>query len=120
LIGHLDHIQLAMPPGEEAAVREFCVDVLGLEEIAKPESLSGRGGAWFKIPDGGELHYGVEDDFTPAKKAHPAFTTARLDDLANHLAESNHPVVWDDALLPRRRFYTADPFGNRIEFLEAI
>ena len=120
MIGRLDHVQLAMPPGAETAVRTFCIDVLNLAEIAKPESLIGRGGAWFRIPDGGELHYGVEDDFTPAMKAHPAFTTGHLDELANRLREKDYPVVWDDALLPRRRFYTADPFGNRIEFLEAV
>ena len=119
MIGRLDHVQLAMASGKESAVRIFCVDVLGLEEIAKPETLVGRGGVWFRIPAGGELHYGVEDDFTPAKKAHPAFTTSRLDDLASRLVENNYPVAWDDALLPRRRFYTADPFGNRIEFLES-
>src|SRR5262245_42679670 len=119
MVDRLDHVQLAMPPGQETAFRAFCIDVLGLEEIAKPEPLIGRGGAWFRIPGGGELHYGVEDVFPPAKKAHPALTTSRLDDLASRLAEENYPVVWDNALRPRRRFYTADPFGNRIEFLAA-
>ena len=117
MISRLDHVQLAMPPGEEAAVRAFCGGTLGLEEVPKPDTLSGRGGVWFRIPDGGEVHYGVEQDFQPAKKAHPAFTSSRVDELAKKLTDSRYPVIWDDALLPRRRFYTADPSGNRIEIL---
>jgi len=60
---------------------------------------------------------GVEKDFAPQKKAHPAFCVRDLDGLAQRLAGAGYPVIWDDALPERRRFYTADPFGNRIEFI---
>src|SRR5262245_16374994 len=109
-----------MPRDEEESARAFCNGVLGLEEIDKPATLSGRGGVWFKIPNGGEIHYGVEDEFTAAKQAQPALTTKILDEVATKLSAAGYPIVWDDALLPRRRFYTADPFGNRIEILDEV
>jgi hypothetical protein len=71
----LDHVQVAMPQGQEAAARVFYGGVLGLPEIAKPESLAARGGVWFQCGHQ-QLHLGVEEDFRPAKKAHPAFTVA--------------------------------------------
>jgi len=119
MIVGLDHIQLAMLPGEESAIRAFCGGLLGLTEIEKPAALKPRGGAWFALPDGREVHYGVERDFQPNRKAHPAFMVDGLDALATRLAEAEFPVMWDDALLPRRRFYSHDPFGNRLEFMEA-
>ena len=119
MIVGLDHIQLAMPPGEESAIRAFCAGLLGLTEIEKADTLKPRGGAWFVLADGREVHYGVEIDFRPNRKAHPAFVVDGLDALAARLAEAEVPVTWDDALLPRRRFYCHDPFGNRLEFMEA-
>lgn len=113
----LDHIQLAMPTGGEDQAREFWVNLIGLTESPKPKTLAGRGGVWFELGDGRGLHYGVEANFTPNKKAHPAFTTEHLDALANTLQAAECKVTWDDALAPRRRFYAEDPFGNRLEFL---
>jgi catechol 2,3-dioxygenase-like lactoylglutathione lyase family enzyme len=120
MLERIDHLLLAMPAGEEDRARAFCVDLLGLEEIAKPESLRGRGGVWFGLLDGTQLHYGVEANFAPARKAHPAFMVAALNALARRLEDAGYPVRWDDALAPRRRFYSVDPFGNRLEFLGPV
>jgi catechol 2,3-dioxygenase-like lactoylglutathione lyase family enzyme len=109
----IDHVQVAAPAGCEAAARAFYGGVLGLEEVAKPEVLRARGGVWFRLAGGQELHVGVDDAFAPARKAHPAFAVDDLDALAARLGE----VEWDDALPGVRRFYASDPFGNRLEFL---
>lgn len=114
----IDHVQLAGPPGCEAAARRFFGELLGLDEIPKPPALAARGGVWF-VAGAQELHVGVEDEFVPAKKSHPALAVepAALDDLAARLASAGAPVEWDDELAPRRRLYTADPWGNRIELI---
>jgi catechol 2,3-dioxygenase-like lactoylglutathione lyase family enzyme len=117
----LDHVQIAAPPGCEAEARRFFGDLLGLEEIEKPEPLRSRGGAWFALAEGGQLHVGVEEPFAPARKAHPAFRlpAAELDELAERLEAAGERVEWDDVLPGIRRFYTADPWGNRLELLAA-
>jgi catechol 2,3-dioxygenase-like lactoylglutathione lyase family enzyme len=108
----LDHVQVAAPPGCEAEARRFYGDLLGLAEVEKPAPLRGRGGVWFE-----QLHVGIEEDFTPARKAHPALRANDLDALAERLAAAGVPVQWDEALPGVRRFYTADPWGNRVEVL---
>jgi hypothetical protein len=114
----LDHVQIAAPPGCEPAARHYFGELLGLEELPKPAPLSTRGGCWFALGDR-QLHVGVDPDFAPARKAHMAVRlgAAELDDLAARLAAADFPVVWDTALPAERRFYSADPWGNRIEFL---
>ncbi len=114
----IDHVQLAAPPGCEEEARRFFSGALGLAEIEKPPSLAARGGAWFKAGEQ-QIHVGVEERFVPAAKAHPALLVeaARLDALAARLAQAGAPVSWDDELAPLRRFYTADPWGNRIELI---
>jgi catechol 2,3-dioxygenase-like lactoylglutathione lyase family enzyme len=116
----LDHVQTAAPPGCEPAARRFFGELLGLAELEKPEPLRARGGAWFALGER-QLHIGVEPDFEPARKAHVALRVGatKLDDLATRLAAAGFPVTWDDALPTERRFYSADPWGNRIEFLAA-
>ena len=109
-----------MPEGREDDARKFFGQLLGLEEIPKPASLAGRGGAWFALPDGRQFHLGVEEPFRSNRKVHPAFVSTALDDLARSLEDAGYPVGWDDALAPRRRFYSEDPFGNRLEFLEPL
>lgn len=97
----LDHVQIAAPAGCEAAARRFYGELLGLRELDKPEPLRARGGAWFELGDGRGLHVGVEQQFAPARKAHPAFAVAgegALDELAERLAAAGSPVVWDEAL----------------------
>ena len=113
----LHHVQLAMPPGGEERARAFYGGVLGLEELPKPPHLAVRGGCWFRLGDR-ELHLGVEPDFRPARKAHPAFLVAGLAALRRRL-EAAGVAVWEDEPLPGYvRCYAADPFGNRLELLE--
>ena len=97
----LDHVQIAAPSGCEDEARRFFGELLELDEIEKPEPLRARGGAWFRLGDQ-QLHIGVDEPFEPARKAHPAFSVAAAE---------------LDALLPVRRFYTTDPWGNRIEIV---
>lgn len=112
----LDHVQLAMPRGEEGAARAFYGALLGLPEVPKPEPLRSRGGVWFDL-GGSQLHLGVEEPFTPARKAHPCLVWPDLDTLATRLGEAGHEVAWDENLPGVRRFYAHDPFGNRLEFM---
>jgi catechol 2,3-dioxygenase-like lactoylglutathione lyase family enzyme len=118
MITALDHVQVAVPAGGERNARDFYSYLLGLDELEKPAALAARGGAWFALPDGRQLHLGVEDPFWPSRKAHPAFVVSPLDELAERFEAGGLPVWWDEELAPRRRFYGEDPFGNRLEFLE--
>lgn len=111
-------MQLAMPAGREREARAYFGRLLGLTELEKPPTLAARGGVWFGLPDGRQLHLGVEEPFRPNRKAHPAFVSGALDGLADAIEEEGYPVGWDTELAPRRRFYSEDPFGNRIEFME--
>jgi len=113
VITGLDHVQVAAPPGCEAEARGFYGRLLGLEELAKPDELKPRGGAWFKA-GAQQLHVGTAPDFTPATKAHPAFAATDLDALAERLTAAGVEVRWDGA-----RFYADDPWGNRLEFTPA-
>ena len=115
----LHHMQLAMPRGEEAAARSFFAGVLGMAEIEKPPVLAARGGAWFRA-GGLELHLGVEEDFQPARKAHPGILVGDLDELADRLRNAGQDVTWDADFPGFRRVYAHDPFGNRLEFLEPV
>jgi catechol 2,3-dioxygenase-like lactoylglutathione lyase family enzyme len=113
----LDHIQLAMPAGGEAEARRFYGGLLGLAELPKPEQLAGRGGCWFAGP-GLQLHLGVEREFAPARKAHPALLVADLAAARQALEAAGIATQPDDTVPGVRRFYAADPFGNRIEFIQ--
>jgi catechol 2,3-dioxygenase-like lactoylglutathione lyase family enzyme len=113
----LDHVQLAMPAGGEAAARSFYRDLLGLRELPKPPELAGRGGCWFG-GDGVTIHLGVEEPFVPARKAHPGLLVADLGLAVAGLRSAGAAVVDDESGLPVRRCYTADPFGNRIELID--
>jgi catechol 2,3-dioxygenase-like lactoylglutathione lyase family enzyme len=113
----LDHVQLAMPRGEEERARAFYAGLLGLTELGKPEPLASRGGCWFELGRT-VVHLGVEPEFAPARKAHPAFLVEDLESARRELAAAGAPVVPDDTLPDVRRFYTADPFGNRIELIQ--
>ncbi len=113
----LDHLQLAMPAGEEAAARAFYSDLLGLTELEKPPELAARGGLWFALGTQA-LHLGVETPFTPARKAHPAFGVRDLEACKMRLQVAGIETLLDTALPHVRRFYAADPFGNRLEFVQ--
>lgn len=107
-----------MPQGGEEKARAFYVRLLGLIELPKPSELAGRGGAWFQC-GALQLHLGVELEFRPAKKAHPALRVEQLDELLSRLRSAGCEVA-DDTSVPKiRRAFTADPFGNRIELVAA-
>lgn len=114
----LDHVQVAAPRQSEARARQFYGTLLGLEELAKPPNLAARGGAWFALGDGRQLHVGVAGDFAPAIKAHPAFRVRDLDALRARLETAGVATRDEEPLAGARRFYANDPFGNRLEFLE--
>jgi catechol 2,3-dioxygenase-like lactoylglutathione lyase family enzyme len=119
----LDHVQVAAPPGCEAQARAFYGELLGLAEREKPAPLVDRGGVWFTLGGGAALHVGVDPApaFTPATKAHPALRApdeTALRQLATALARAGAPVRWDDPLPGvTARFFTDDPWGNRLELL---
>jgi catechol 2,3-dioxygenase-like lactoylglutathione lyase family enzyme len=114
----IDHVQVAAPPGCEAEARAFYGELLGLEELAKPEALAARGGCWFRAGTQ-ELHVGVEEPFAPARKAHPGLVVGDLDALAARLTGAGIAVSSDDSIPGTKRFHAADPFGNRLEFRQA-
>ena len=115
----INHVQLAMPCGKEAVARAFYEDVLGLPEVKKPPNLVKRGGCWFER---GELrvHLGVENDFRPARKAHPAFLVEDLPALKTRIEAAGHTCKTDEPLAGYDRIYVDDPFGNRIELMEPL
>lgn len=113
----IDHIQLAAPPDCEEAARTFFVDLLGMRELPKPAALQGKGGCWFRLDDA-NIHIGVESDFRPAKKAHPAMAVEDLDALAKRFSGAGVEIEWDDLIPNVRRFFANDPWGNRLEFLQ--
>lgn len=114
----IDHVQLAMPFGEESKAREFFINMLGFHEIPKPAELATRGGAWFES-ENVQLHIGVDADFQPARKAHPAFL---VDDLDALIAKVQNAGYETDTTQPPldgyKRAHVFDPFGNRIELMQ--
>ncbi|MFP8959902.1 glyoxalase [Streptomyces nanhaiensis] len=117
MIEALDHVQLAAPRGSEEVLRAFYAGLLGMAETPRPPALAARGGCWFEAGSV-RLHLGIEDGFRPALKAHPGLRVADVDTLAARLADAGHPVAWDDSVPGVRRFHSADPVGNRLEFLQ--
>lgn len=117
----IDHVQLAMPAGEEMRARAFYADVLGMIELEKPEALKSRGGVWFES-DGVQLHLGVEKEFTPARKAHPALRCSDFQGLLQKLCDAGIPVASEATPLPdgSDHAYIDDPFGNRIELIAGL
>ena len=114
----IDHVQLAIPAGGEVAARAFYAEALGLAEVAKPAPLAARGGCWFQAGSV-QLHLGVEAGFRPARKAHPALLVDDLTSLAAGLEARGIAVRWDTELPEVIRCNIDDPFGNRIELIQA-
>ena len=112
----IDHIQIAAPQGSEDVARNFYGVLLGMEEITKPDNLKARGGCWFQCGSQ-EVHIGIQPDFSPAKKAHPGFTVNALEQLQLNLQEAGYAISEEPPIDGRSRFFTHDPFGNRVEFL---
>ena len=112
----IDHVQLAMPAGEEEAARKFYAALLGMREIPKPAELLKRGGCWFESGSV-QVHIGVEEDFRPAKKAHPALKCTDYDGLVAKLRASGVEIIEPKDIPGVRRGHVHDPFGNRIELI---
>jgi catechol 2,3-dioxygenase-like lactoylglutathione lyase family enzyme len=115
----IDHVLLAMPPGREAEARDFYQGLLGMAELDKPANLAARGGCWF----GNEavtIHLGVEKDFRPARKAHPAFLVKDVRATAGKLAAAGCVITEDEPLAGYDRVFVSDPFGNRIELMQRL
>ncbi|MGP5380927.1 VOC family protein [Glutamicibacter arilaitensis] len=122
----LHHIQISMPRGQEAEARRFYVEGLGMSEASKPPALAGRGGCWFRALDAGtvvaEVHLGVEDEFIPAKKAHPGLVCDSLKEwetLAGRLDSIGYDLSWAEreTFEGYLRFHVRDGFGNRLEIM---
>lgn len=114
----IDHVQLAIPRGGEEEARRFYGGALGLVEVPKPEPMRARGGLWFQAGPVG-IHLGVEEDMRPSVKAHPALVVRGLDAYVARLRAAGHEWRASDEVSGVRRGHTRDPFGNRIELIEA-
>jgi catechol 2,3-dioxygenase-like lactoylglutathione lyase family enzyme len=115
----IDHVQIAAPTGCEVAARAFYGDLLGMDELPKPEVLRARGGAWFRA-GAQELHVGVEEPFVAARKTHPGLVVDDLDELSDRLRAAGFEPQPDDAIAGVARFFVLDPFGNRLEVRQAF
>jgi catechol 2,3-dioxygenase-like lactoylglutathione lyase family enzyme len=114
----LAHVQLAGPPGCEERARAYFGRLLGLQELSKPDELAARGGVWFACGSQ-EIHIGIDPDFKSARKAHPAFAVSDLAGLRQRLYDAGWMVQDGEEMFGMPRFYTHDPFGNRIEFVQS-
>jgi len=112
----IDHVQLAAPAGCEAEARRFYGEILGMQELVKPPLLARRGGVWFASGDV-QIHLGIEEDFRPARKAHPALRCNHYDGLLARLRSAGVAVKEVDDIPEVRRAHVHDPFGNRIELI---
>lgn len=118
-IESIDHVQVAAVPGCEAEARRYYGEILGMKELEKPEALAKKGGCWFALGNGQQqLHVGIEIPHYPARKAHPCFVVDRFDEFRRRLLDHAEDVLDDMEIPGVRRFFTHDPFGNRLEFVE--
>jgi catechol 2,3-dioxygenase-like lactoylglutathione lyase family enzyme len=118
MITGLDHVLIEAPPGCKGAAQQFFGDLLGLPELPKPDALARRGGVWFALADGRQLHIGVTKDFTPTNKGHAALRCTDLDALTERAAAHDIQLSFDSELAPLRRVFVRDPWGNRLEIIE--
>lgn len=117
-VAHIDHVQLAMPRDAEDRATAFYDGILGIPRVPKPPELEVRGGCWFER-EGLRVHLGVEDDFRPARKAHPALAVTGIESLCVALDAAGHPVRRTEDVPGMPQWYVDDPFGNRIELVPA-
>jgi len=115
----IDHVLLAMPPGREAEARAFYQGLLGMPEVGKPANLEVRGGCWF-ANGSVTIHLGVEKEFRPARKAHPAFLVKDVRAIAAKLSAAGCNITDDEPLAGYDRVFVFDPFGNRIELMQRL
>jgi catechol 2,3-dioxygenase-like lactoylglutathione lyase family enzyme len=116
-VRRIDHILIAMPPGREDEARAFYHGILGLAEKVKPPQLAARGGCWFES-GALQVHLGVENNFIPARKAHPAFIVDDLAGMVSKAKQAGYKVTVDEPIEGYDRRHVDDPFGNRIELIE--
>ena len=114
----IDHVQLAIPAGGEEEAASFYGGLLGMTPLPKPEPLASRGGLWFAA-GGVQIHLGIEEDFRPARKAHPALIVTELDQLMTRLQDEGVEVRSGATVMGRLQRFVDDPFGNRIELVDA-
>lgn len=115
----VDHVQLAIPEGGEEVARRFYRDILGFQEVPKPEALAARGGCWFER-GAVALHLGVDPEFRPARKAHPALLVSDIRAFSERIGAAGFPVRDDQPIEGYKRIFTEDPFGNRIELMQKL
>jgi len=115
----IDHVQLAMPAGQEERARGFYGDALGLPETPKPPDLAQRGGCWFES-DRVKIHVGVDKNFHPATKAHPGLLVSDLDAIIERCRERGFDIIDDSPVDGYRRVFVNDPFGNRLELMQKL
>ena len=113
----IDHVQVAMPAGQEELARRFYREVLGLPETPKPPDLAKRGGCWFET-DRVKIHLGIDKDFHPATKAHPGLLVSDLQAIIERCRERGFVIVHDAPIEGYQRIFINDPFGNRLELLQ--
>lgn len=119
-VHEIEHVQLAMPPGEADRARTFYGTVLGFREITKPEPLRTSADPWFAAGRL-EIHVRADDAMMyPSRVAHPGIRVTGLAELAARCEAAGHPTQFDARYPGRRRFYVTDPFGNRLEFFEIL
>lgn len=117
---HVQHAQITIPKGDETEARKFYCEFLGLKEILKPESLQTRGGFWLEVGTF-QVHVGTEDNFDRTKtKAHIAYQVEDLSGWREKLENYGIKILEGIPIPNYNRFEFRDPFGNRVEFLEAV
>jgi len=119
MIVGIDHLQLAMPAGQEQAARKFYAGILGMIELPKPAHLAARGGAWSELGSA-KIHLGVDPDFRPARKAHPGLLVADLKVVTDALRRAGYEVQDGEPLEGHLHAYVDDPFGNRLELMQRV
>ena len=112
----IDHVQIAIPVDGEISARGYYADIVGLIELPKPADLALRGGCWFQTGDM-QFHLGIDKDFHPAQKAHVALRTNQFEALRSRIEAAGYKIVDANDIDGCRRFFSNDPFGNRIEFI---
>ena len=118
MIKRVHHVQITIPKGAEDKAREFYCGILGLIEVPKPESLTGRGGLWMELGDT-QVHVGVEDRVdSGSSKAHVAYLVDDLEHWRTKLIEHDVEIIDGIPIPSYDRFEFRDPFGNRVELLQ--
>lgn len=113
-VNKLDHVHISAPGELEEEVIAWYERTLGLARIEKPEGTQPRG-AWFSV-GGQEVHIS-RDEHNPPHLSHFGLTVDDLDAVVTTLREAGCHIEQASQIPGRRRFYTRDPAGNRIEFL---